>query len=48
LPLALKRQLGLSYPTAWLIHHKLMEVMADRKDRYVFAPEDDKTMAKLA
>jgi hypothetical protein len=33
--LALKRQLGVSYPTAWLIQHKLMQVMADREDRYV-------------
>ena len=33
--LALKRQLGVSYPTAWLIHHKLMRVMADREQRYV-------------
>jgi len=33
--LALKRQLGVSYPTAWLIHHKLMQVMANREDRYV-------------
>lgn len=33
--LALKRQLGVSYPTAWLIHHKLMQVMADREERYV-------------
>lgn len=33
--LALMRQLGVSYPTAWLIHHKLMQVMADREDRYV-------------
>jgi len=33
--LALKRQLGVSYPTAWLIHHKLMQVMADREDRYL-------------
>ena len=33
--LALKRQRGVSYPTAWLIHHKLMQVMADREDRYV-------------
>ncbi len=32
--LALKRQLGVSYPTAWLIHHKLMQVMADREERY--------------
>jgi len=33
--LALKRQLGVSYPTAWLIHHKLMQVMTEREDRYV-------------
>jgi len=33
--LALKRQLGVSYPTAWLMHHKLMLAMAAREDRYV-------------
>ena len=33
--LALKRQLGVSYPTAWLIHHKLMQAMADREARYL-------------
>lgn len=33
--LALKRQLGVSYPTAWLIHHKLMLAMANREERYV-------------
>ena len=33
--LALKRHLGVSYPTAWLIHHKLMRAMDDREDRYV-------------
>ena len=32
--LALKRHLGVSYPTAWLIHHKLMQAMADREQRY--------------
>lgn len=32
--LALKRHLGVSYPTAWLIHHKLMQAMADREGRY--------------
>ncbi len=32
--LALKRQLGVSYPTAWLIHHKLMEAMAKREAGY--------------
>lgn len=30
--LELKRQLGVSYPTAWLIKHKLMEVMRVRED----------------
>lgn len=33
--LALMRQLGVSYPTAWLIHHKLMQAMAEREERYV-------------
>ena len=33
--LALKRHLGVSYPTAWLIHHKLMLAMAEREDGYV-------------
>ena len=33
--LALKRHLGVSYPTAWLIHHKLMQAMAQREERYV-------------
>lgn len=33
--LALKYQLGVSYPTAWLIHHKLMQAMTSREDRYV-------------
>lgn len=33
--LALRRQLGVSYPTAWLIHHKLMQAMAEREERYV-------------
>jgi hypothetical protein len=33
--LALRRQLGVSYPTAWLIHHKLMQVMAVREEGYV-------------
>ena len=33
--LALKRQLGVSYPTAWLMQHKLMQAMADREDRYI-------------
>jgi len=33
--LALKRHLGVSYPTAWLIHHKLLQAMAQREQRYV-------------
>ena len=33
--LALKRQLGVSYLTAWLIHHKLMQAMVERDKRYV-------------
>ena len=33
--LALKRQLGVAYKTAWLIKYKLMDVMADRKNRRV-------------
>ena len=28
--LELKRQIGVSYPTAWLMHHKLMTAMAER------------------
>ena len=33
--LALKRELGVSYPTAWLIHHKLMQSMVEREASYV-------------
>ena len=29
--LALKRQIGVSYPTAWLMHHKIMTAMAKRE-----------------
>ena len=32
--LALKRQLGVSYPTAWLINHKLMQAMVEREAGY--------------
>ena len=37
--LALKRQLGVSYPTAWLVHHKLMQAMAAREARYTLSGE---------
>lgn len=33
--LELKRQLGVSYPTAWRVKHKLMQVMAEREARRV-------------
>lgn len=33
--LALKRQLGVSYKTAWLLKHKLMQTMAQRDERYL-------------
>ena len=32
--LALTRELGISYPTAWLMHHKIPHAMADRNGRY--------------
>lgn len=32
--LALKRALGVSYPTAWRMHHKLMQAMAERESHY--------------
>ena len=31
--LALKRHIGVSYPTAWLVKHKLMQTMAEREDQ---------------
>jgi len=33
--LALKRKLGVSYPTAWLMHHKLMQAMTERDEMYL-------------
>ncbi len=30
--LSLRRQIGVSYPTAWLVKHKLMDVMAEVED----------------
>jgi hypothetical protein len=35
--LALKRYLGVSYPTAWLIQHKLMEAMSERETKYTLS-----------
>ena len=35
--LALKRQLGVSYPTAWLMQQKLMQSMAERDARYTLS-----------
>jgi len=35
--LALKRQLGVSYPTAWLVHHKLMQAMTVRETHYTLS-----------
>lgn len=32
--LALSRELGLSYPTAWLMHHKIQQAMAERNGQY--------------
>ena len=33
--LALKRQLGVSYPTSWMIHHKNMHAMQRRDGHYL-------------
>ncbi len=33
--LALKRQLGVSHPTSWMIHYKLMHAMQQRDDHYL-------------
>ncbi len=35
--LALKRQIGVSYPTAWLIHHNLMKAMTEPEARYTLS-----------
>ena len=35
--LALMRQLGVSYPTAWLIQQKLMQAMAERDTLYTLS-----------
>jgi hypothetical protein len=31
--LLLKRYLGVSYPTAWLVKHKLKQTMSEREDK---------------
>jgi hypothetical protein len=35
--LALKRQLGVSYRTAWALQHKLMQAMTEREECYVLS-----------
>ena len=35
--LDLKRQLGVSYPTAWLIQQKLMQAMVERDAQYTLS-----------
>lgn len=35
--LALKRQLGESYPTAWLMQHKLVQAMTEREAPYTLS-----------
>ena len=35
--LELKRQLGVSYPTAWLIEHKLMQAMGEHDEQYILS-----------
>jgi transposase-like protein len=35
--LALKRQLGVNYATAWLLHHKLMQAMLEREAGYTLS-----------
>lgn len=37
--LALKRLVGVSYPTAWLIHPKLMQAMVEREERCLLGGE---------
>ena len=32
--LGLSRELGVAYPTAWLLHHKIQQAMAERNGRY--------------
>lgn len=39
--LALKRYLGVSYPTAWLMNHKLMQTMSERDDHYTLSGKVD-------
>jgi hypothetical protein len=37
--LALKRQLGVSYPTAWLLQHKLMQAMNEHESASALSGE---------
>ena len=41
--LDLKRQLGVSYPTAWLIQQKLMQAMVERDAQYTLRNEHEIT-----
>jgi hypothetical protein len=44
--LALKRHLSASYPTAWLVHYKLMQAMTGREARYKLSRFDLKTLTQ--
>ena len=46
--LALKRHPGVSYPTAWLIQHKLMRAMEEREARHVLGGQVQVNDAYLA
>lgn len=35
----MKRHLGVSYPTAWLIQHKLMQTITERDAQYTLCGE---------
>lgn len=45
--LALKRLLGVSYPTAWLLHHKIMAAMSERESHYRLSGKIDMDDAYL-
>jgi hypothetical protein len=35
--LALKRHVGVSYPIAWMMHHKIMQAMVERERKYTLS-----------